>query len=199
MQKETKNNAIIASIRPMKDDVDIAQYIAQLEHTLRENNIDENKWKRIITSKLNTKAEQRCKTFLNDPLSSYGDLKTALLRIIGPTLDELSNYIHGVVSRPFKGQPATDRLQSQIQHIERLLFGADNPVLRLSAAYFKAHCERKYAHEVRIDKITTFNDLYSIAASIDSEVAHDKARAQPQTRRKEHSVTCFFCGKQGHI
>ena len=199
IQKETKNNAIIASIRPMKDDVDIAQYIEQLEHTLHENKVDQSKWKRIIISKLNTKAEQRCKTFLNDPNSSYDELKTALLRIIGPTLNELSNYIHGVVAPPFKGQPATDRLQTQIQHIERLLSGADDPVLRLSTAYFKAHCERKYAHEVRIDKISTFNDLYSIAASIDSEVAQDKARAQPLTRRKDHSVTCFFCGKQGHI
>ena len=113
IQKETKNNAIIASIRPMKDDVDIAQYIAQLEHTLSENKVDQSKWKRIIISKLNTKAEQRCKTFLNDPNSSYDELKTALLRIIGPTLDKLSNYIHGVVPPPFKGQPATDGFKNK--------------------------------------------------------------------------------------
>ena len=183
----------------MREDVDIAQYIAQLEQTLQDNNIDRNKWKKIIITKLNAKAEQRYKAFLNDPLCSYDDLKSALLQTLGPTLDELSNYVHGVVPPPFKGRSSTDRLQSLIQHIERLLFGAQDSVLRFSAAYFKAHCERRYAHEVRIDKITSFNDLYSLAASIDSETAHNRAQAQPQNRRRDHSVTCFFCGKQGHI
>ena len=182
--------------------MDIAQYITQFEQTLEDNEVDRAKWKKIIVNKLNTKAEQRCKTFLNDPLCSYDDLKSALLQMLGPTLDELSNYVHGVVPPPFKGKSATDRLQTQIRHVERLLYGADDHVLRYSAAYFKVHCERKYAHEVRIDKIQTFNDLYSVAASIDSEVAHDKARAQtqPQSKRRDYSsVTCFFCGKQGHI
>ena len=201
LHKESKVSAITFTIRPMRDDVDITQYISQLKQALQDNNIDRTKWKRIIISKLNTTAEQRCKTFLIDPLCSY-ELKTALLQTMGPMLDELANYVHGVVPPSFKGQSATDRLQTQIQHIERMLYGADDHVLRYSAAYFKAHCERKYAHEVRIDKIKSFNELYSIAASIDCEVAHEKVRAQaqPQSRRRNHSsITCFFCGKQGHI
>ena len=202
LHKESAATTITSSIRLMRDDVDVAQYFAQLEQTLTDNLINQTKWKKILITKLNTKAEQRCKTFVTDPLCSYDELKAALLQTLGPMLDELANYVHGVVPPPFKGQSATDRLQSQIRHIERLLYGADDNVLRYSAAYFKAHCERKYAHEVRIDKIKSFNDLYSIATSIDSEVAHDKARAQaqPQPRRRDYScTTCFFCGKQGHI
>ena len=202
LHKESKLSATASSIRPMREDVDIAQYISQFEQTLTDNAVIETKWKKILGSKLNIKAEQRRKVFLNDPLCSYDDLKTALLQTLGPTLDELANYVHGVVPPPFKGKSATDRLQTQIRHVERLLYGADDHILRYSTAYFKAHCERKYAHEVRIDKIQSFNDLYSVAASIDSEVAHDKARAQtqPQSRRRDYSsVTCFFCGKQGHI
>ena len=202
LHKQSTVSTTTSAIRPMRDDVDISQYIVQFEQTLEDNEVDRAKWKKIIVNKLNTKAEQRCKTFLNDPLCSYDDLKSALLQTLGPTLDELSNYVHGVVPPPFKGKSATDRLQTQIRHVERLLYGADDHVLRYSAAYFKAHCERKYAHKVRIDKIQSFNDLYSVAASIDSEVAHDKARAQtqPQSRRRDYSsVTCFFCGKQGHI
>ena len=202
LHKQSTISTTTSAIRPMRDDVDISQYIVQFEQTLEDNEVDRAKWKKIIVNKLNTKAEQHCKTFLNDPLCSYDDLKSALLQTLGPTLDELSNYVHGVVPPPFKGKSATDRLQTQIRHVERLLYGADDHVLRYSAAYFKAHCERKYAHEVRIDKIQSFNDLYSVAASIDSEVAHDKARAQtqPQSQRRDYSsVTCFLCGKQGHI
>ena len=202
------------SMKPMKDGVNICQYFEHFEAELRDAKIPKNKWKRILVRKLSTKAERKSAHLIHNHDASYKILKNHLMKHIGPSSEELCNIVHGAAYSEFKDKKETDKLQHAKYIAERYFLNIDLPddtvIDHMAIRLYKFHCDRRFAHSLKLSKYHSLEDVLELTASFDSQMDYDKSKSDKAhySSDKAHysykkpyfnKTICNYCRKGGHV
>ena len=214
-QETTEERQAIAdarlAIKPMKDTANIVQYLQHFESELQEAEIPSSKWKKILIGKLSPKADKICAHLVNDQLATYDDLKRYLLANLGPSMDELCNVVHGAYYSDFHDKTEAQKLQHSKYIAERYFLNCKNKEEHLAMRLYKFHANKKFAHQVKLNKSQSFADLLETATSFDGQLQYEKtnklhtssysssgyySHKDKNTHRKPF---CEYCRKVGHL
>ena len=194
------------SIKQMRDGINICQYFDHLETELKEAKIPNNKWKAILISKLSTKAEKASAHLIHSSDTTYTSLKKHLLKHIGPSIDELCNIVHGAALQEFQDKKETEKLQHAKYIAERYFLGTDQPddtnIHHLAIRLYKFHCNKKFAHSIKLTKAQTLEELLELTSSFDSQIDYEKTKPDRSTHSYNKpltkKITCKYCKRIGH-
>ena len=192
------------SIKPMREGVNICQYFDHLETELRNAKIPLNKWKTILVAKHSTKAEKTCAHLVHNTEAAYADLKKHLLRHIGPSADELCNVVHGAAYTEFRDKNETQKLQHAKYIAERYFLGLQQTdeaiIYHMAIRMYKFHCNKRFAHAVKLTKQQTLAEVLELTSSFDSQLDYERTNRPHTTYNKsfQKKVFCEYCKRPGH-
>ena len=194
------------SIKPMRDGINICQYLDHFEIELKDAKVPHNKWKSILISKLSSKAEKACAHLIHDSEATYNSLKKHLLKHIGPSADELCNIVHGAAHSEFKDKKETEKLQHAKFIAERYFLGTDQPddanIHHMAIRLYKFHCNKRFAHTIKLSKTQTLAEILELTSSFDSQLDYERTKPdRPYTthnRSLPKKIFCDFCKRPGH-
>ena len=194
------------SIKPMRDGVNVCQYFEHLETELRDAKIPVNKWKGILVAKLSPKAEKTSAHLIHNQDATYTTLKQHLLKHIGPSADELCNIVHGAAYGEFKDKKETEKLQHAKFIAERYFLGTgqtdDANIHHMAIRLYKFHCNKRFAHAIKLSKAQTMAEVLELTSSFDSQLDYERTKSDRPYTTHNRSFTkktfCDFCKKLGH-
>ena len=191
------------AIKPLKDNINICLYFDHFEAELTEASVPKAKWKKILISKLSPKAEKKCAHLIANRATTYSALRDHLKRQLGQTREELCNLIHGASYQEFRDKTETEKLQHAKYLAERYLLDVSPEKVtdHIAIYLYKYHCDRRFAHSLKLSKNHTLDDVLELTASFDSHIEYEKTRAdryQPSRPRSNTKPTCTYCKKVGH-
>ena len=214
-QETTEERQAIAdarlAIKAMKNTANIVQYLQHFESELQEAEIPPGKWKKILIGKLSPKADKICAHLVNDQLATYDDLKRYMLANIGPSMDELCNVVHGAYYSDFNDKTEAQKLQHSKYIAERYFLNCKNKEEHLAMRLYKFHANKRFSHQVKLNKSQSFADLLETATSFDGQLQYEKtnklhtssysssgyySHKDKNTHRKPF---CEYCRKVGHL
>ena len=194
------------SIKPMRDGVNVCQYFEHLETELRDAKIPVNKWKGILVAKLSPKAEKTSAHLIHNQDATYTTLKQHLLKHIGPSADELCNIVHGAAYGEFKDKKEMEKLQHAKFIAERYFLGTgqtdDANIHHMAIRLYKFHCNKRFAHAIKLSKAQTMAEVLELTSSFDSQLDYERTKSdRPYTTYSKpftKKTFCDFCKKLGH-
>ena len=144
-----------------------------------------------------SKAEKTSALLIHNQEATYSTLKQHLLKHIGPSTNELCNIVHSAVYGEFKDKKETEKLQHAKFIAERYFLGTgqtdDANIHHMTIRLYKFHCNKRFAHAIKLSKAQTMAEVLELTSSFDSQIDYDRTKSdRPHTTIAGHITKRLF-------
>ena len=147
-----------------------------------------------------------CALLIHDKEATYKNMRKHLLKHVGPSADELCNIVHGAAHTEFSNKKETEKLQHAKFLAERYFLGTkqqdDTNIHHMAIRLYKFHCNKRFAHTIKLAKTQTIAEVLELTSSFDSQLDYERTKTDkpynPHTRPFPRKTFCEYCRKPGH-
>ncbi len=117
----------IQAIASYRDSDEIHHYILSLEADLKDLNVPQKRWKRVLIRKLTPKARKTIRGFVSEASCTYDELKIALIKKLGPSRTTVMDKLFGMNDRDLRRMEPAARVQHFREYMDRLVLSCKSP------------------------------------------------------------------------
>ena len=203
----------------MREKDDLELYINQLQAALVASEVHRHKWKRYIHSQLTLESKQKMMPLLQDAAATYDDIRAALMRCsampFATTAEAVFSPIGGEGDKPTPRQLAAE-VKRWLDKLSQETETVNEAMEKVAVAYLRSKLIPELKNYLDLTEANTMlrylmineewersnthkNNLYR-HKGIQGNNSQDRQGKQGSVQSGlKRNVTCFHCGKQGHI